>query len=462
MTAALARCPVCSLDVPEAALTAARATEKDTLRLVMANTPGWQPAAGLCDACLARFAAAGEGLRQARAAILPGARPILPTGLRLGASDDYRGRGVTIAFLDAGFYAHPDLVAGGERILKYVDVTNPKARRADIEQPGDLGWHGMMTSVVAAGSGQLSGGFYRSLASEARLVFVKVGNPRRIVHDDIRRGLDWVIKNRKRYGIRVVNVSCGGDYEASHLEDRLSQSVERAAKQGLLVCCAVGNMGNAPGHPVMPPASAPSALTVGGLDDKNRLAFSGYGLYHSSYGPTVDGLQKPELIAPGIWVAAPVMPGTATAKRVALLARLASVPDRELAAIVEEHPGVDPELDAARGLVGSALRLVVKKRLRDENVISAHYKHVDGTSFAAPIVTSVAAQMLEANARLLPRELKRILIDTARRLPGVDPDRQGWGVVDPRAAVEEAVRRRGPARNADVLPFRMPAGRLGS
>ena len=71
-----------------------------------------------------------------------------------------------------------------------------------------------------------------------------------------------------------------------------------------------GNQGHLPGHPVLPPASAPSALTVGGLDDQNRLAFAGYEMYHSSYGPTVDGLQKPEVIAPGIWVAAPILPGT--------------------------------------------------------------------------------------------------------------------------------------------------------
>ena len=64
---------------------------------------------------------------------------------------------------------------------------------------------------------------------------------------------------------------------------------------------------------MLPPASAPSVLTVGGLDDKNRLAFAGYDMYHSSYGPTIDGLQKPEVIAPGIWVAAPILPGTPTA-----------------------------------------------------------------------------------------------------------------------------------------------------
>jgi serine protease AprX len=213
-------------------------------------------------------------------------------------------------------------------------------------------------------------------------------------------------------------------------------------------------MGHMPGHPVLPPGSAPAALTVGGLDDQNRLAFAGFRMYHSSYGPTLDGLQKPEVIAPGIFIAAPVLPGTPTAERVALLARLAQTPDRELLVRLEESPGVDPELDAAHGLGPQAARALVRKRVRDENVVSAHYKHVDGTSFAAPIVSSVAALMLEANARLTPQEVKRILVHTARRIPGVEVDRQGWGVVEPQAAVAEALRLRQPAKAAAVLPFK--------
>jgi serine protease AprX len=70
---------------------------------------------------------------------------------------------------------------------------------------------------------------------------------------------------------------------------------------------------------------------------------------------------------------------------------------------------------------------------------------VDGTSFASPIVTSIVAQMLEANPKLTPAEVKRILIDTARRLPSVAVERQGWGVVQPAAAIAEAERRKQPA-----------------
>jgi serine protease AprX len=360
--------------------------------------------------------------------------PILPTPVRLGAPPGRAGRGVTIAFLDSGFYAHPDLVEPRNRILAYVDVNDPRARRRDLSQPDVSSWHGMMTSVVACGNGRLSHGLYRGLASEASVVLVKVGSASRIRHDDIRRGLAWVVRHRQRYRIRVVNVSCGGDYEASYLEDGLSRAAEAATRAGLLVVAAAGNLGDKPGHPVLPPASAPSVLTVGGLDDKNRLPFSGYDIYHSSYGPTLDGLQKPEVIAPGIWVAAPILPGTPTAGQATLLSRLAAATDADLGPALDESKGVDPDLDAARGLEPPLLRQLVAAKIRDHNVISGAYKHVDGTSFAAPIVSSLAALLLEANPALTPRELKRLVIATARRLPHVEVDRQGWGVVDVRRA----------------------------
>jgi len=41
-----------------------------------------------------------------------------------------------------------------------------------------------------------------------------------------------VVKNRERYAIRIVNVSCGGDYEASYVSDRLSQAADRATPSG--------------------------------------------------------------------------------------------------------------------------------------------------------------------------------------------------------------------------------------
>lgn len=441
-------CPFCQSDIGSEGRARAEALDPELLLVVIANNPWWGPETGLCEECASSFAEAHEEARSHHPGFARGGVPILPTPIRLRASEEFTGRGVTIAFLDSGFFAHPDLVEPRDRILRYVDVTRPGARRAHLETPDESSWHGMMTSVVACGNGSLSAGLYRGLASEANVVLVKVGSARRIRHDDIRRGLDWVVRNRHRYGIRIVNVSCGGDYEASYLEDGLSQSAEKATRAGLLVVAGAGNAGHQSGHPVVPPASAPSVLTVGGLDDKNHLVRAGHDMYHSSYGPTIDGLQKPEVIAPGIFVAAPILPGTPTAEQATLYARLAASSDEELHRTLETAAGVDADLDAALHLEAPLVRQLVAAKIQDNNVISGAYKHVDGTSFAAPIVSSLAAQMLEAHPELGPQALKLVLVQTARRLPQASVDQQGWGVVRPARALERVLEMKGAPKRS--------------
>jgi serine protease AprX len=286
----------------------------------------------------------------------------------------------------------------------------------------------------------LSDGFYRSIAPEANVVLVKIGKTGRIPESNIETGLRWVFANQEKYDIRVVNISAGGDFEQAYLHNRLCQLVEDVVKSGVTVVCAVGNAGLLPGHPVLPPASAPSSIAVGGLDDQNSLDRAKRGMYRSSYGPTIDGLQKPEVIAPGIWVAGPILPNTPTADQAHLYAELDNADDDVLREIIVLHQGVDKELDASKDLPVSLLRQLITIKLREGNVINQYYKFVDGTSFAAPIVSSIVACMLQANPKLTPQQVKRILIDTAERVAGVEVERQGWGVVVPRKAVELALR----------------------
>ena len=367
----------------------------------------------------------------------------LPVPLRMDADERYTGRGVTIAFLDSGFYAHKDLTEPVNRIVAYHSIFATEDDPSFLQKPDVASWHGMMTSVVAAGNGHLSDGLYRSIAPQANVVLVKIGKTGRIPESNIETGLRWVFANKERYGIRIVNISAGGDFEQSYLQNTLCQLVENVVKAGLTVVCAVGNAGLAPGHPVLPPASAPSSIAVGGLDDQNSLDRARRGMYRSSYGPTIDGLQKPEVIAPGIWVAGPILPQTPTADEAHLYAALDAAADEELDHLILSHAGVDKDLDEARGLQVPLLRQLITIKLREKNVINEHYKFVDGTSFASPIVASIIACMLEANPKLTPQQIKRILIDTAERVAGVEVDRQGWGVVVPRKAVEMALRWRG-------------------
>ena len=364
---------------------------------------------------------------------------VLPTPLRLNADERFTGRGVTIAFLDSGFYAHDDLTKPENRIVAYHSIFDAEDDRTSLDTTDVASWHGMMTSVVAAGNGHLSDGFYRGIAPDAKVALVKVGRTGHIPDEYIGRGLKWVLDNRKKHDIRIVNISAGGDFEQSYLDSSLCQMVERAVGEGLIVVCAVGNAGMAPGHAVLPPANSPSAISVGGLDDQNSLDRARRGMYRSSYGPTVDGLQKPEIIAPGIWVAAPILPATPTAAEAQLCSELDAAADDNLRVIIDSHAGVDKDFDEARDLPVPLVRQLITIKLREGNVISRHYKYVDGTSFASPIVASIAACMLEANPALTPQHVKRILIDSAERVPGIEVERQGWGVVAPRQAVEIAL-----------------------
>jgi serine protease AprX len=364
---------------------------------------------------------------------------VLPTPLRMDADERFTGRGITIAFLDSGFYAHPDLTKPNNRILAYHSIFTEAGDQTSLETNDVASWHGMMTSVVATGNGGLTDGFYRGIASDANVVLVKIGRTGRISEDQIQQGLEWVLAHMEDHQIRVINISAGGDFEESYLTNPLSQTVERCVRAGLTVVCAVGNAGHFPGHPVLPPASAPSSIAVGGLDDQNSLDRARRGMYRSSYGPTSDGLQKPEVIAPGIWVAAPILPHTPTAEEAELYSKLNAADDDTLRAILESNARVDKDLDEARALPIPLLRQLITVKLREGNVINQHYKYVDGTSFAAPIVSSIIACMLEANPRLTPQQIKRLLIDTAERVPEVEVDRQGWGVVSARRAVELAL-----------------------
>ncbi len=337
---------------------------------------------------------------------------VLPVALRLGALESATGRGVTIAFLDSGFMRHPDLTRPESRIVAFHDIESPDARIQEHD-PQPVDWHGTQTSVVAAGNGFLSGGLYRGLASDARVALVKVGSGGRIGDEDIRRGLEWVLENRERLGIRVCSISLGGDSDAPLASSHLNQLAERLHEQGVVLVVAAGNAGCSEDHHPRPPATAPSAITVGGYDDANELDRKLVGLYCSSFGTSADGIAKPEILAPSIGVAAPILPGTPAYTRAEALSRLAAEPDSLLEWRLAELAQDDPTLCRLAGSTPVEIRSRLEEALRAEKIVATHYQHVEGTSFAAPIVASVVAQMLELSPSLRPEAVKRLLVETA-------------------------------------------------
>ncbi|MEP7343448.1 MAG: S8 family serine peptidase [Acidobacteriota bacterium] len=385
---------------------------------------------------------------------------VIPTAERLEADRARAGRGVAIAVLDSGFYPHPDLTAPRNRIVSFHDVTDPKAKLNAEQPPQPWDWHGTQTSVTAAGNGHLSDGLYRGLASEAEIALVKVSQRGRISDENIVRGLEWVMANKDRYKIRVVSMSLGGDGDASFSESIVDEAAERAVRAGLVLVVAAGNAGCTSDHRPIPPANAPSVITVGGYNDHNELGNRDLDAYCSSFGPTLDGLVKPEIIAPAIWVAAPILPHTDFYNRAEALSQIAAAPDyqlQKLAGALWREAGLPA---ATANAPRQQIREMAEAGLRESKIVATHYQHVDGTSFAAPIVASVIAQMIEANPKLTPAAVKNILIASADRSSLLSLDHQGYGVLNARRAVAEAAGETHTHETCDFNPPRVEGNKL--
>ncbi|MBK8131021.1 MAG: S8 family serine peptidase [bacterium] len=395
-------------------------------RLAAAH-PHWRQTDGACPACV-QEALLYTLLAQGDAALhyhvqrvwpldAAAAFGAIPTPLRLHADPRFAGRGVTIAILDSGFYPHPDLTQPRNRIRAWVDASCEPMHVVSFqpdEQPHWPGWeagtpsqwHGTMTAVTAAGNGRLSHGLYRGLASEAELVLIQVSDGQGIHNPAIARALRWLVDHHAEWGVRVVSMSFGGDAVADLRGNPVDTAVAHLVAQNVVITVAAGNDG---ARRLVPPATAPEALTIGGLDDQNAFAHDAVALWRSNYGLGADAAAKPELVAPSIWVAAPVLPGTAVAR--------------------EAHT-----LFQQRGRPAS------ERRIADLKLITPHYQHVDGTSFAAPLVASAVACMLEANPSLTPPMVRQLLQQTATPIPRAPRERQGAGALEAGLAVAAALR----------------------
>lgn len=408
-------CPLCNDTVDKLLYRFHIDSERNVIERIKQQNPEWSVNDGLCSRCVDYYHV--EIVREQR--ILPGIGPhfpvksaddfiILPTPLRVDAHPSYTGKGVTICFIDSGFYPHPDLTTLKNRIKKIVDITAPGEEK---NISGAAAWHGTMTTVVCAGDGYLSKGLYKGIASDAELVLLKVQDSYgKITTANITKALQWVLDHHEQYNIRIVNLSLGADEICSYKDSKVDQLAEQLIEQDITVVAAVGNDEYGSIHP---PANSLNVIAVGGINDGNALN-NNISAYHSSYGTTIDALMKPELVAHAIWIAAPILPET------------------------KEKQEAE-NLYSSLEIKGNNSDLVAQ--IQQKKYISAHYMHVDGTSFATPIVTGVIAQLLEANPALTTQHIRRVLFSTSKRYATILPERQGYGIIQPRKAILKVLKR---------------------
>ena len=110
--------------------------------------------------------------------------------------------------------------------------------------------------------------------------------------EDVIRAFSWLIKNKEKYNIRVVNISVGTTYKTRTDHDVLIEGVEKLWDEGFVVVTAAGNQGPAPGS-ITAPGCSRKVITVGSSD-----LLEGKGAV-SGRGPTFQCVCKPDLVVPG-------------------------------------------------------------------------------------------------------------------------------------------------------------------
>jgi serine protease AprX len=266
------------------------------------------------------------------------------------------GKDVTIAVLDTGFWA-----TGNDGIKKHILETLDVVNGASAAVAKDPYGHGTHVTSIAAG--------VFGIAPDANLVLVRAfdgagaGN-----YTDVIAGLNWIIANRAKYNIRVLNLSFGAPPQSNYWDDPLNRAVMAAWKAGIVVVASAGNEGP-DAMTIGVPGNVPYVITAGAITDNqtpydpsdDRLAS------FSSAGPTLEGFVKPDVLAPGGHMVGSMGPDSYLTN-------------------------IDP-----------------KSMKKKDSLFT-----MSGTSQAAAVTSGVAALMIQANPTLTPDTVKCRLLASAR------------------------------------------------
>ncbi len=287
------------------------------------------------------------------------------------------GAGVTVAVLDSGI--DPSFITlhygpgnnRNSRFLAYYDAFSGKVYQTQqlFRSPGDPNGHGTHVAGIIANS------FYepldrefRGVAPAANLVAVRVLDRTGVgTYSNVLRGINWVVQNKNKYHIRVLNISMYATPVAPYWADPYNLAVMAAWQAGIVVVTSAGNGGPAP-LSIGVPGNTPYVITVGAFTDNYTPANFGddYIPPFSATGPTLDAFVKPDVIAPG--------------------AHMVSVM-KEDTYLSQQYP---------------------------ENKINGRYFKMSGTSMSAAVVSGIVALMLSENPALTPDQVKYRLAMTAR------------------------------------------------
>ena len=329
------------------------------------------------------------------------------------------GSGIVVALFDSGIGGHPDLQVE-ERIRTAVDFTTgePVQRSRNVDEYG----HGTAVAGIIGGAGLE--GIPTGVAPGVQFVDVKVIGPDGTGStSNLIKAIEWLIRHRNRYKVRVANMSLGHPPLESYKKDPLCRAVSKMVSAGVVTIVSAGNLGRTQSYPklwgsITTPGNEPSVITVSAIDTMGTSTHSDdVATPFGSRGPTYkDNLFKPDISAPG--------------KSVKTLLESGSWIERN-------HP---------------ELRL------------GESYGVMSGSSMASAFAAGAAALMLQENPRLTPDVCKLMILWTAIKLEHPHMLEQGNGLLNVHAAVSVAqaidLKHRGLRKLPESLEWTNEGGRV--
>ena len=187
-----------------------------------------------------------------------------------------------------------------------------------------------------------------------------------------------------------MNYSLHGGGKSRFYDDPLNKAVSQLWHAGVVVVAAAGNYGKdgVPSGVLFAPGNNPFVITVGAIDIAGTVStYDDDRAPWSSYGRTQDGFMKPEICAPGRMMVGPIP----------MTSKLAAEKPTKIKA-----PG---------------------------------YIELSGTSFSAPVITGIVAQILARNPGMKPDLVKGAVMRRARAVPRAETNSCGVGQVNAVKAV---------------------------
>jgi serine protease AprX len=269
------------------------------------------------------------------------------------------GKNVGVAVIDSG--TTPGLDFQQPNRLRQIKLQGQEGGTS-LNDP-----YGHGTFVAGILGGDSFDGHFIGIAPGSNVDAINLSRPDGLRSSDVIAALLWVLAHHRDQHISVVNLSLTETTTSSYLESPLDAVVEKLWHAGVTVVVSAGNLG--PGTTSYAPANDPFVITVGATDTTVPGTTSVASF--SSSGATQDGIQKPEIMAPG----------------------------RRIGSILPSSTALGQEAPV------SAL-------------LQTGYAMMSGTSFSAPQVSGAVADLLQAYPKLTPDQIKAILVQGAKPVPG--------------------------------------------